>query len=266
MLWVDKGLMVRAETLQEVRRKYPQTVLVSYSPDDMMNPDNQSSTYIACIPEYDVHVTTKSFNVAELLGAGAQNAIMVDNGYSENVHRPVFLSREERVRLGGPVGCVAFWERDRERSVTHLAANKISVRVWGPWPRKKYHANLRVEGIRAWAEDYARVICAFDINLGFLRKANRDQQTTRSVEIPACGAFMLAERSEEHLRLFEEGKEAEFFDTDDELLDKVRYYLAHATARERIAGAGRDRCLRSGYGNRCRMREVLNHVWSLVSV
>jgi spore maturation protein CgeB len=229
----------------------------------MMNPRNQSAFYRACIPFYDLHVTTKSFNVRELLDAGARRAVMVDNGYAEGVHRPVQISAKERERFGGPLGCIAFWEADRERSLTFLAKRGLSVRVWGPWPRRRYHPNLRVEGVAAWAEDYPRAIAAFDINVAFLRKVNRDQQTTRSVEIPACGAFMLAERSEEHLRLFEEGKEAEFFGSDEELLEKSRFYLERPDARERIAAAGRARCVASGYGNRHRMSEVIGHVRSI---
>ena len=262
VLWIDKGLSIQPATLEEVRSKHPRAVLLSYSPDDMMNPHNQSALYRACIPLYDLHVTTKSLNVRELLDAGARHAVMVDNGYAERVHRPMQLSAKERERLGGPLGCIAFWEADRERSLTFLAKRGLSVRVWGPWPRRRYHPNLRVEGVAAWAEDYPRAIAAFDINLAFLRKVNRDQQTTRSVEIPACGAFMLAERSEEHLRLFKEGTEAEFFGSDEELLEKCRFYLERPDARQRIAAAGRARCVASGYGNCHRMSEVIQHVRS----
>jgi len=108
-----------------------------------------------------------------------------------------------------------------------------------------------------------RTVCAFDTNLAFLRKENRDLQTTRSIEIPACGAFMLAERTDEPLRLFEEGKEAEFFSSDDEMIEKVRYYLAHPEERKRIAAAGRTRCLESGYGNQVRLRDMLTRVFSM---
>jgi len=266
VVWVDKGLIVRAATLAKLRRRNSRIVLLSYSPDDMMNPRNQSRDYLDCLPLYDIHVTTKSYNVPELLKAGAKRAMMVDNGYSEEVHQPVALSSDERATLGGPVGCVAFWEKHREILLTMLAEHGIPVRIWGPWPNRRYHPNLCVEGVRAWADDYPRVICAFDINLAFLRKENRDLQTTRSVEIPACGAFMLAERSTEHERLFVEGKEAEFFGSDEELLSKVRYYLAHPEERQRIAKAGRERCTTSGYGNRHRMAEVIVHVGKILDL
>jgi spore maturation protein CgeB len=146
-----------------------------------------------------------------------------------------------------------------------LAQNGIPVRIWGGGWQEKWsvsHPNLKIESSPIWGADYARTICSFDINLNFLRKVNRDLQTTRSMEIPACGAFMLAERSAEHLELFEEGKEAEFFGSDAELLEKVKYYLIHETARRQIARAGRDRCLRSGYSNHERLKIILKLIES----
>ena len=42
VLWIDKGRSTRPGTLAAVRRISPKTLLLTYSPDDMMNPANQS--------------------------------------------------------------------------------------------------------------------------------------------------------------------------------------------------------------------------------
>ena len=164
---------------------------------------------------------------------------------------------------GAPVGFIGTYERQRAESMLHLAKNGVSIRIWGNhWPRPWYskHPNLKIEGRALYGEDYPKAICASQINLAFLRKANRDQQTDRSMEIPACGAFMLTERTEEHLRLFEEGKEAEFFDTDDELLEKVKYYLERPERCRTIGAAGRLRCLEDGYDKSRRVQSMLEKV------
>jgi spore maturation protein CgeB len=59
------------------------------------------------------------------------------------------------------------------------------------------------------------------------------------------------------LTLFDEGKEAEFFGSMEELIDKSRFYLLRAEARQRIARSGRERSLRSGYDNESRLSEML---------
>ena len=115
----------------------------------------------------------------------------------------------------------------------------MKVNVWGGnWEKMvNLHANLIIKNEFLFGEDYSKAICATKINLNFLRKINRDEVTSRSVEIPACGGFMLSERTERHMEFFEEGKEVEFFGSNVELLKKIRCFLDKNEERERI-GAG----------------------------
>jgi hypothetical protein len=255
VLWADKGTTIEADTLAEVRRLQPRCRIVGYSPDDMHARHNQSRPFLQSLPLYDVYFTTKSYGVGELESLGAKEVHFVGNAYDPSTHRPMVVDANNRARFGGRVGFIGAYETERCHSMQFLAANGVPVRAWGvDWPSK----GILVERRCLWGDDYALATCAFDINLGFLRKINRDLQTTRSVEIPACGAFMLAERTDEHQALFEEGKEAEYFGSDEELLAKTRYYLSHEDERKRIAAAGRERCLSSGYSNEARLSHMLD--------
>lgn len=263
VLWLDKALLIKPATLQTVRAQQPACKIVGYTPDDMSgNRNNQSRYFLQHLPYYDIFFTTKSFGVAELKRMGCPRVVFVNNCFDSHTHHPVELTSEEKARLGGPLGFIGAWERERSDSIMKLAQAGLTVRVWGTgWQRVRgQHANLIIESRDLLGEEYARGICSYDINLCFLRKVNRDLQTTRSIEIPACGAFMLAERTEEHLSLFEEGKEAEYFNSDKELLEKACYYLDHTEERKRIAAAGRQRCLASGYSIHECLKFMLNKI------
>jgi len=264
VVWIDKGLAIRGETLDELRRRLPGARLVAYSPDDMLNPTNQSPRYLASVDRYDLHVTTKSYNVSELGELGARDVLFIDCAYDPATHRAIDLSPEEQRRFGAGVGFVGYFESDRAEWMYRLAESGIPVTVRGRnWRRfGKSHPNFTSTDTFIGESEYPRIINATKINLGFLRKVNRDLQTTRSIEIPACRAFMLAERTAEHVRLFREGEEAEFFDSFEELRDKCRRYLADDEARRRIAEAGYRRCVEAGYSNEERLARVLAHLFS----
>lgn len=267
IVWIDKGITIKPETLLEIKEMYPKVKLVHYNPDDPFGRHGKSrywKTFSKAIPEYNVHFVPRKVNVNEYKKLGAQMVIQSIPfwGYCPETHKPMQLSEGDKKQMGGQVGFIGSWEYERAHSLFFLAKNEFQVRVWGDgWKKCKIkHPNLRIEYKSIWGLNYARAICAFDINLCFLRKANRDLQTTKSIEIPSCGGFMLAERTTEHLKLFEEGKEAVFFSSDEELLEKVKYYLLHPQERQRVAEAGRQRCLKSGYSNRECLRGMLRIV------
>ncbi len=265
ILWIDKGLTIERNTFHTVKSLQPDCVIVGYSPDDMAQKHNQSTQFINHLASYGIFFTTKSYNVTELKQMGCQRVYSVQNTFDPRTHKPIDISDEDRKRIGGSVGFIGSAERERAESMLYLAQNGIEVHIYGGgW--KKYqniHNLLKIENQDVWGNDYARTICSFDIVLGYLRKVNRDLQTSRSIEIPACGAFMLAERTDEHMALFEEGKEAEFFSSNEELLEKVQYYLNYPDERKRIAAAGHERCLNSGYNNQAGLAKMLEIVGSV---
>jgi spore maturation protein CgeB len=117
---------------------------------------------------------------------------------------------------------------------------------------------MNINSFDLLGKSYAQAISSAKVTLCFLRKINRDLHTSRSVEIPACGGFMLAERTVEHSSLFKEGEEAEFFSNKNELLDKVRYYLSNDKQRKLISNNGLIRARNSGYSYDDMVQRIIN--------
>lgn len=262
ILWLDKALTVKASTLASFRELQPECKIVGYSPDDMYAPHNHSRQFLEHLPLYDAFFTTKSYGVAELKSLGCPRVEFTENAFDPHTHRPMQLTPGDYANYGADVGFIGTFEADRAAQMTFLAKSGIPVKIignyWERWTDRPPAFTIRNGEVHG--DEYAKAICATKINLCFLRKINRDLQTQRSIEIPACGGFMLAERTDEHCALFEEGKEAEFFSSQEELLSKVRYYLKHPIDRERIAAAGRKRCLDGGYSYQDRLRQIINAV------
>ena len=260
LVWLDKGLEIKPETLRKAKESSPRTKIVGYSPDDMGSKHNQSKNFLACLPHYDLYCTTKSYNVQELKDLGCPRVTFTGNAYDPATHRPMDLSADEKAKFGGTVGFIGTFEEQRAKSIAFLAEHGIRVGVWGDGWKENCglgHKNLVIRGGSIYGDSYAKALCSFDIVLGFLRKINRDLQTSRSIEIPACGTFMLAERTNEHLELFEEGKEAEFLGRMKNCWKRLDTIRPTRKKRKQIAQAGRERCLKSGYDYQQRLREIL---------
>ena len=266
IIWIEKGNMIKPGTLYYLRKQFTKTVIASYSEDDMFNPVNRTIAYGRGLRHYHIVFITKSYNANpnELPSLGAHVCQFVDKAFDREQHRPIPITNEELESYGSDIGFIGSYAPERERDLLFLAENGLSIRVWGNgWEAfKGVHPNLRVE-LQALVNQpndlrYTKGIIATKINLGFLRKINRDLQTDRSIEIPACGGFLLAERTTDHERLFSDGKEAVFYNDRHALLYKAKKYLAESAAREAIAEAGRRRCINDDYSHDNRMTFMID--------
>lgn len=259
IVWIEKGNTIKPKTLRFIKKNQPRVKLVSVSEDDMYAKHNRSLYYDLGLKYYDIVFTTKVYNLTELKSLGAKRTELFLDSYDENIHRPMNLTEEDKKRFECDVGFIGTFEKDRAEKMLFLAENGIKVVVWGngwgAWVNK--NQNLIIKNKPVYGDDYAKAICAAKINLCFLRKINRDEVTSRSVEIPACGGFMLAEKTKRHLEFFKEGEEAVFFESQNEFYDLIKKYLFDDRARKKIAENGRRRVERSGYNHRTQLSKML---------
>jgi hypothetical protein len=212
---------------------------------------------------FNIIYTTKTYNLEELKLFGAKDIRLTLDSYCSYVHFSRKLSRNDLEKYKCDVSAIGAYESQRANSLLFLASNGIKICVWGSgwaeWVNK--HPNLDVKNQFLFGSEYAKAICASTISINFLRKINRDEITSRSMEIPACGTFMIAERTDRHLQYFYEGVEAEFFNSDEELLKKIQFYLNNNLARSEIAKNGLKRCLSSGYGMHDQYSIIINDIY-----
>ena len=209
---------------------------------------------------YDVHVITNALNAPFLRKRGAKRIVMTRFGFDPELHRPPSLTVEDLERYGSEAVFVGHWEPSTERLILALRKAGIDVRAWGRrWSRARSLSDRgRIRSVPAG--DYVKVLACAKICLCFLSKWNRNQAAGRTFEIPAIGSFLLAERTPEHASYFQEGREAEFFGSAEELVTKARMYRANDARRKAVARAGHDRCLRSAYTHEDRVRQLLERI------
>lgn len=130
------------------------------------------------------------------------------------------------------------------------------------WPRALTPEEQRSFTIGGFLADdnYRSGIWNSKVNLSFITKENQDDIAHKAVEIAACAGFLLAIRTPGHQAIFDEDREAVFFDSVEECADKARFYLARPELREAIAARGRERAVRGGYDNDTQIARVLNRL------
>ena len=269
LLLVLKGNYIAPETLIQIREQ-TDAKLVNYCKDTFFsnNPKLIAGDLQNSIELYDLIATMRRI-VPKLYAVGAQRAAFVRDGYDPSVHYPVVRTPQDIARWGSDVVFIGTYEAERAMMLQELAKRfpgQLNV-YGGQWEKVLRKSPLAqcIKGRELYGAEKLLAIACSKICLNFLRKANQDTYTARTFEIPACGAFMLAERSEDHQELLGEDQGVVCFDPDPpaELVEKVGYYLAHDQERRRIATEGHRRVVTGGHTYWDRLNEILDLVGEL---
>lgn len=258
IIFIVKGNLIYPSTLKKLKQRNTSAKIVSFSNDNMCLWHNKTLHYHYGLNYYDLLISINIPAYKGLRRLFEKNILFIDKSYCPKYHFYEILPKQYDVIFIGS------YERERYEDLKFLASKGIQVNVFGNmWERAKYRndiKNLTIHYRDLVGDEYRKAICSSKIVLGFLRKKNNDTQTSRTFEIPACGGFMLMERTVDHHRLFEEGTEAEYFSCNKELLRKTIYYLDNEEHRTNIAQSGRQKCVSAGYSYAERVKQMLSEI------
>ncbi len=259
MLLAFKGSFLNAKTLRSLRRQ--KIRLYNYYPDRVIF--IRGTELERSLPEYDcVFDTKRGWDGDMPRRLHLQALVFIPHGYDPEIHEPVKISASESAACPWDVSFVGTHTKRKERLLSELIETLpgLRLRIFGSYWNRCGSVALRklTHGSAVRGQGYARVICSSRINLAIMGVSDDafDETTTRTFEIPACGGFMLHERTDEVLGLYAEDREIACFGSASELADKVNYYLKNPSEARRIAEAGHHRTVpQYSYDNR--MKQIL---------
>jgi hypothetical protein len=175
--------------------------------------------------------------------------IYMPEGYDEAAYHPLQVQQDLGVSfLGAAYGF-------RTSVIEYLRREGVGVSTFGAgWPGS------------SWAKDPAEVFCRSAINLGMGGIGYSEELTNvkgRDFEIPGCGGGVyLTTFNADLAQHFEVGREILCYSGRDEMLELIRYYLAHPEEAAAIARRARERSVREHrwlhrYEKVCRILGIL---------
>jgi spore maturation protein CgeB len=256
---VDSGEWVTPGIIAVIRRFADR--VVNYVIDDPFGARDVARfrAYRRSLSFYDLCVVVRPDNAREALAGGARRVLRVFMSSDEVTHAPRALTDEDRVKWASEVLFLGTWFPERGPFMLQLIQLGVPVTIRGSnwskaaeWPQlKPYWLGGPVIG-----DDYARAIQCAKVNIGLLSKGNRDLHTTRSLEIPALGGLLCAERTSEHSAMYVEGVEALFWSDAAECAAACMRVLGDEAGRQKIAAAG----LKRNIANQIRNENVLSEI------
>lgn len=265
VVWVDSGEYLGPQIIIYLKSRFNVPIL-------LFNIDNPTgcrdwrrfATLRSSAAYYDLCVCVRPETCLEMSSLGAKRTIRVWRSYDEIAHVPSSSAAESPASLLFKFSALFVGTfipgEGRDRFISNLIQSGLPIIIYGNgWSRSHYYHIIRKSlcGPSLQNHSYADFLHSAGVCLGLLSHQNRDLHTTRSLEIPYANGMLCAERTSEHKLLYEEGREALFWDTWVECLSHCQRLLADLSFRDSLAKSGYNRVVEMGVGNEDVCRQIL---------
>lgn len=214
------------------------TQRLNFLTDDPWNPFHQAPWFMSALPLYDHVFSPRRANLEDLRLLGCHRVSYLQFAYAPELHFAEPPSTDvEKERFAADAIFAGGADRDRVHYMTALTKAGLNVALYGGYWARFLETKPYSRG-HADPQTLRKAIGGAKIALCLVRQANRDGHCMRTFEVPAIGASMLVEDTEEHREIFgEEGEAVIYFDSIDQLIEKARWLRESVEDSQRLASA-----------------------------
>lgn len=263
LVFVDGGSLITEASVKLLKQHARRVVNFNHDDPFGRRDGARFRAYRRAVPAYDLLTVVRKTNVQEATAAGAKDILLHPMVSDDLEHSPRHMTPELASQWQSDVAFVGSWMPERGPFLLDLTRRGVPLTLYGPrWNKspewselKRFHRADYLDG-----DSYAYAVQGARISLGLLSKGNRDLHTTRSMEIPALGGLLCAERTPEHLDWYEEGREAVFWEDSAECARVCLELLHDEPRRSSIARAGHDRQARNAFTSENLIRRIIGRL------
>lgn len=267
LIWINSGELLGPGCLKLLKEVGCPIVLYNSDDPTGKRDGRRFDLLLQALPLYDLCVVRRELKVEEYRAKGAKKVLMVRLSYDEVAHQPFARVSDIPEVFRSELAFVGTWIRHEKRDefMLELMRQGVPLSIWGGrWQKSPQWKSLQhvYRGDALSGREYVAAMQGAKICLGLLSKGNRNLHTSRSVEIPFAGGLLCAERTTEHMEMYQEGEEAVFWSDAAECAELCKKLLADKDRQERIRQGGMRRVRNLGVGNEDVCRTILNAVFS----
>ena len=256
LVFIYRGTHIKAKTVNTIKDNG--AIVFSYHNDDPfcgIPSVRYMRNYIKSAYICDYNFVYRQKNIEDFAKIGISNVKVLRSYYIKSNNFHIECKKKYDIIFAG------HFENDgRDKYIKALIDAKLNVIVFGDemWKDSPLYEEIKfvLNGPKRGTE-YNKLLNDAKIALVFLSKTNSDTYTRRCFEIPATKTLMLSEYTDDLNSMFKADKEAIYFNSIEDLVNKCKYLLSNPTKISDIGNAGYERLLKDSHSIEDRVIEIV---------
>lgn len=256
LILFNKPSFISPSLMRKIKKKKIKTII--WCEDNMLVKQNKSHFFLKILKFSDIYYTFfRNRKVNEKVKKlSKKTCLSLPFIELEKINKLDEINNEKTKVL-----FIGKMDSKRLKYCKYLAENNICVNVYGSGWNNYVNVshNLIINNRPVFGNEYKNII-SNSICLNFMRDFTQDFFNLKTIEIPAYGGFLLSESTKYQKKILREKIEADYFQNEKDLLEKVIYWKKNINKLNEVKKNGYQRVLDLNLSTTNALNRLINKI------